>query len=84
MRFMLLLPLLIAAPAVAAAQSTVDVRLTSFDFTPSQIHLHAGQPVTLRLTNPGIDAWKLPGFAYDEVADHRSWAAMLALFGEVF
>ena len=53
MRLSLLLPLLIAAPAAAAAQSTVDVRLTSFDFNPSQIHLRAGQPVTLRLTNPG-------------------------------
>jgi hypothetical protein len=27
---------------------------------------------------------KLPGFAYDETADRRSWAAMLGLFGEVF
>ena len=47
-----------------------------------KLHLYGG--VGHSFTNPGIDAWKLPGFAYDEVADRRSWAAMLALFGEVF
>jgi plastocyanin len=54
MRALFLLPLLAAAPVAAAAQpagQTVDVRLTSFDFTPAEIHLHAGQPVVLRLTN---------------------------------
>lgn len=53
MRVLFLLPLILA-PAVASAQpapQTVEVRLTSFDFTPSEIHLHAGQPVELRLTN---------------------------------
>ena len=29
------------------------------------------------------DASKQAGCAYHEPADHRSWAAMLALFGEV-
>ena len=54
MRVLFLLPLLIAAPVAALAQpaaQTVDVRLTSFDFTPAQIHLRAGQPIMLRLTN---------------------------------
>lgn len=55
MRAFTLLPLLLALPAAALAQApgTVEVRLTNFDFTPKTIHLHAGQPVTLRLVNPG-------------------------------
>ena len=36
-------------------------------------------------TNPEISSRGLPGsFAYDEQADRRSWAEMLALFDEVF
>jgi dienelactone hydrolase len=35
-------------------------------------------------TNPGADALGRPGFAYDKVADQRSWRAMLDLFEEVF
>ena len=56
MRTLVLLPLLVAVHAAAPAQRAapvVDVRLTSFDFTPSEIRLGAGQPVVLRLTNPG-------------------------------
>ena len=56
MRALYLMPLLVAAPLAAPAQPaprTVEVRLTSFDFTPSEIRLAAGQPVVLRLTNPG-------------------------------
>jgi dienelactone hydrolase len=33
-------------------------------------------------TNPDIDAFNYAGFAYDPVADRRSWAAMRALFDE--
>jgi len=33
-------------------------------------------------TNPEIDAWGFPGFAYDERADRRSWLAMRALLDE--
>jgi dienelactone hydrolase len=46
-----------------------------------QLHLYGG--VGHSFTNPDIDAHGLPGFAYDEVADRRSWAAMLNLFDEV-
>ena len=36
-------------------------------------------------TNPDIATRGLPGrFAYDERADRRSWASMLALLDEVF
>jgi plastocyanin len=51
--------LLLAFPASAlavqnqAAPRTVEVRLSSFDFTPSTITLHAGQPVILHLVNSG-------------------------------
>ena len=47
-----------------------------------QLHLYGG--VGHSFTHPGIDAWNLPGFAYDARADRRSWTAMLALFEEVF
>ena len=33
-------------------------------------------------TNPEIDKWNLPGFAYDSCADRRSWRAMRALLEE--
>ena len=45
---------LLTLPAVTAAQpaeQTVEITLSNFDFTPSAIHLHAGQPVVLHLVN---------------------------------
>ena len=58
MRYLFLLPLFFAAPIAASAQGgptprTVEVRLTSFDFAPAPIRLRAGEPVVLRLLNPG-------------------------------
>ncbi|HEV2866017.1 MAG TPA: dienelactone hydrolase family protein [Allosphingosinicella sp.] len=47
-----------------------------------QLHLYGG--VGHSFTNREIDAWDIAGFAYDETADRRSWAAMRALFSEVF
>jgi len=47
-----------------------------------QMHLYGG--VGHSFTNPYIDAWKIPGFAYDAPADQRSWRAMRDLFSEVF
>jgi len=45
-------------PAAAAAQAPdwghgqrVEVKLSSFDFTPSTLHLRAGRPVLLHLVN---------------------------------
>ncbi len=35
-------------------------------------------------TNPAANALGRPGFAYDALADRRSWQAMLDLFAEVF
>jgi plastocyanin len=51
---------LLALPAAAAAQAPdwahaqrVEVRLSSFDCTPSTLHLRAGRPVVLHLVNTG-------------------------------
>jgi len=44
----------LALPAVTAAQpaaTSVEIRLSNFDFTPSTIRLRAGQPVVLHLVN---------------------------------
>jgi dienelactone hydrolase len=46
-----------------------------------QMHLYGG--VGHSFTNPEIDAWEFPGFAYDAVADARSWEAMRDFFDEV-
>jgi dienelactone hydrolase len=46
-----------------------------------RIELYGG--VGHSFTNPQIDARELEGFAYDELADHRAWASMMALFAEV-
>jgi len=55
MRSFILLIAAAAAAAPASAQAphaaTVTVRLTSFDYTPATIRLHAGQPVVLHLVN---------------------------------
>lgn len=69
-------------PAVPVAQIhafTADLSEAGVDW---QLNLYGG--VGHSFTNPAIDAFGLPGFAYDEAADRRSWAALLALFGEAF
>ncbi|MEA3045309.1 MAG: hypothetical protein QOJ53_1575 [Sphingomonadales bacterium] len=59
---MLLLPFLLALAGAGAAQPApvpqqqaqprlVTVLLDSFDFTPRQLHLRAGQPIVLQLIN---------------------------------
>ena len=55
MRALVSFCLLILPAAVAAqpAPRTVEIRLSSFDFAPSQIRLRAGEPVTLHLVNTG-------------------------------
>lgn len=47
-----------------------------------QLHLFGG--VGHSYTNPAIDALGYAGFAYDESADRRSWAMMVALLQEAF
>lgn len=52
----MLFAVLLAVPALAAGQPaprTVEVRLSSFDFTPGEIRLRAGEPIVLHLVNSG-------------------------------
>lgn len=55
MRTLFLLALLLLSPAALAQgpAPSVEVRLSSFDFTPKTIHLKSGQPVVLHLINTG-------------------------------
>jgi dienelactone hydrolase len=68
-------------PIVTADQRTAFLAEASAAKVDWQLHLYGG--VGHSFTNPDIDALGLPGFAYDETADRRSWAAMLNLFDEV-
>lgn len=47
-------------------------------------HFHSYSGVKHGFTDPGSDARGLPAIGYDASADRQSWAAMLALFDEVF
>lgn len=54
MRALLLLASLLPATALAQeAPQRVEITLSSFDFTPSTIHLTAGRPIVLHLVNGG-------------------------------
>jgi dienelactone hydrolase len=68
-------------PIVTAAQRDAFLDEATAAGIDWQLHLYGG--VGHSFTNPDIDALGLPGFAYDEKADRRSWAAMLNLFEEV-
>ena len=54
------------------------------DAAEADWHFHSYSGVKHGFTDPGSDARGLPAIAYDASADRQSWAAMLALFGEVF
>lgn len=47
-----------------------------------RMHVYGGAGHSF--TNPDIGRLNRPGFAYDAVADQRSWRAMIDLFDEVF
>jgi dienelactone hydrolase len=67
-------------PIVTATQRDAFLAEASAAGVDWQLHLYGG--VGHSFTNPDIDALGIAGFAYDEDADHRSWAAMLNLFEE--
>lgn len=67
-------------PIVTAAQRDSFLAEATAAGIDWQLHLYGG--VGHSFTNPDIDALGLAGFAYDEAADRRSWAAMLTLFEE--
>ena len=71
-----------ADPVVTAAMRDAFLGRMTAAGVDWQLHLYGG--VGHSFTNPQIDAWKLPGFAFDATADRRSWAAMLDLFAEIF
>jgi plastocyanin len=57
LRLILLAPLFALSPAAAQTEpdwshaASVEVKLSNFDYAPSEIHLKAGQPVRLLLVN---------------------------------
>ena len=67
-------------PIVTATQRDAFLARMSAATVDWQLHLYGG--VGHSFTNPDIDAFGFPGFAYDETADRRSWAAMLDLLDE--
>ena len=71
-----------ADPVVTAAQRDAFLAEMKEAGVDWQLHLYGG--VGHSFTNPDIDRWNLPGFAWDARADARSWQAMLDLFAETF
>ena len=69
-------------PVVSAEQRAGFAAAMTAAGVDWQLHLYGG--VGHSFTNREIDAWNIPGFAYDEAADRRSWAAMCALLDESF
>jgi dienelactone hydrolase len=67
-------------PIVTAAQRDAFLAEASAAGVDWQLHLYGG--IGHSFTNADIDALGIAGFAYDETADRRSWAAMLNLFEE--
>ncbi|MCM2393771.1 dienelactone hydrolase family protein [Streptomyces albipurpureus] len=68
---------LVAPESVAAFQD--EMRDAHADW---QVNIYGGAKHSF--TNPASDHYGMPGIGYDERADRRSWAAMLALFQESF
>lgn len=54
------------------------------DGTAANWHLHTYSGVKHGFTDPEADSHGLEALGYDASADRQSWAAMLALFNEVF
>ncbi len=46
----------LALPAVASAETAVDVTIKDHRFTPTEIHVPAGQPATLNIKNEDATA----------------------------
>lgn len=64
-------------PAEQRAAFEVEMRAGGVDW---QMHVYGGVQHTF--TNPAANGAGIPGIAYDEAADRRSWKAMLDLFAE--
>jgi dienelactone hydrolase len=68
-------------PIVDAAQRTAFLAEMREGGVDAQLIVYSGAGHSF--TNPLIDAWKFPGFAYHALADRRSWQAMRNLLDEV-
>ncbi len=66
-------------PAADRASFIQEMKVAGADW---QLHVFGG--VGHSYTNREIDALRMPGFAYNERADRRAWALMLALLEEAF
>ena len=64
-------------PAEQRAAFEAEMRAGGVDW---QMHVYGGVQHTF--TNPAASSAGIPGIAYDEAADRRSWKAMLDLFAE--
>lgn len=42
-----------------AASNTVELKMSEFSFSPKEVHVKSGQPVTITLVNQGADAHNL-------------------------
>ena len=71
-----------ADPMVPRAQ--VMAFWQEMDAAGADWHFHAYSGVKHGFTDPASDSRGIPAIAYDASADRQSWAAMTALFDEVF
>jgi dienelactone hydrolase len=67
-----------------APRAQVTAFWEEMDAAQANWHFHSYSGVKHGFTDPASDARGLPAIAYDASADRQSWAAMLALFDEVF
>jgi dienelactone hydrolase len=70
-----------ADPIIPAEQREAFVREMEEGHVDWRMELHGGAGHSF--TNRDVDAMKIPGFAYHQKTDERSWRAMRDLFDEV-
>ena len=69
-------------PIITAAQREAFAEEMTAGGVDWRMEIYGG--VGHSFTNRDIDAYGFPGFAYNESADQRSWAAMQSFFAEIF
>ncbi len=69
-------------PIITAEQRDAFVKEMEAGKVDWRMELYGG--VGHSFTNREVDAYNMPGFAYDETTDKRSWRAMRDLFDESF
>ncbi|MBL8901553.1 MAG: dienelactone hydrolase family protein [Planctomycetes bacterium] len=67
----------VTAEEIAGFHEQMKAAKRDYQFLSYAYAVHA-------FTNPGADAFKIPGVAYDAAADRRSWAHMKLAFAEAF